>query len=385
MRRESMKNRMLLRVVIPLAAAAIAAIAPQTGHATQVFVKGTGTSIYFLQYVPYWLTIGTYETSGYKIERGMPDWEGRVRITVTANAELLASRAPYKMKEEQIPSAIKDYLRAAPRVPTAAKPFKKIAEDLVKGCKYQSDAVEAILSWIGENFAYDQQGGDEDPTVVLEKKRGHCVGLSNLALTLLRSAGIPARPVQGLLLTQDGTEGSETRMDFQLHRFIEVYYPDIGWVFSDPQKTVNFVSQGYLYWREIDLAAANNNHPEIERLRIFRAKEVGGLIEDDMQVSEAPSRVFVRKNLDLRYTAAIQGVLQTPDGKPFGGGQISINSSSGTTKQVVRADGSFSFVGLKGGEYSLQFSDSNHRYLGQRFKLKDREARQITITVERIN
>lgn len=357
---------------------------PQTGGASQVFVKGSGAALYYLKRVPSWLTIGGYSCNGYTLERGVPDWEGRVRIRVAVSADVMQSRAPYEPKMEQIPSYIQRYAIAEPNVPVGSKSFKRLADDLVDGCRYESDAVEAILSWIGENMAYDTASRDEDPAQVLEKRRGQCVGLTNLALTLLRSAEIPARPVQGLLLTPDGAEGTETRMDFQLHRFVEVFYPDIGWVLSDPQKTVNFVSTSYLYWRPAEYAVSAQAGPEIDGLQIYRAKEEGGLMEEDLRSGQSPARVYVRKNLDLRYSAAIEGTVQTPEGKPLGGGQIQLETSTGPQRQQVRADGAFSFIGLKGGEYALQFSDTAYRYLGQKFKMKDREFRQVVITVERV-
>ncbi len=53
-------------------------------------------------------------------------------------------------------------------------------------------------------------------------------------------------------------------------------------------------------------------------------------------------------------------------------------------RQQVRPDGGFSFIGLKGGEYSLQFGDAMYRYVGGKFKLKDREIRQFAIVVEKV-
>lgn len=376
-----MRRERIARVVV---LCGMALIACRTAAASQVFVKGSASATYFLKRVPAWLTIGTHTTNGYSLERGLPDWEGRLRLKVTVNADVMLSRAPFEVREEQVPSYYKEFLESEVGVPVGAKPFKKLASDLVRGCKYESDAVEAILTWIGENVTYDNSSKDEDPFLVYEKRRGQCVGLANLALTLLRSAGIPARAVQGFILTPDGAEGSETRMDFQLHRFIEVYYPDLGWIFSDPQKTVNFVSTAYLYWRPLAFAAPGNGKLDVDGLQIYRAKDEGGLLEEDFRAGEQPARVFVRKNLDLRYSAAIEGLVQTPEGKPLARGRITILSSSGQTPQEVRPDGAFSFVGLKGGEYSLQFSDDTYRYIGQKFKLKDRESRQFTITVERV-
>ncbi len=348
--------------------------------ASQIFVKGAASATYFIKLIPTWLTLGSYQSSGYTLERGMPDWEGRVRLKVTTSADLMQSRAIFEPKPETIPSFIKDYLLAEPNVPVGAKPFAKLAEDLVHGCKYESEAVEAILSWIGENIAYDEKSRDDDPALVLEKKRGYCVGLANLSLTLLRNAGIPARSDQGLILTPDGSDGGETRMDFQLHRLIEVYYPDVGWVFSDPQKTVNFVSPVYIHWKPID-PGAPQAHINLEGMQIFRSKEDGALLEEDFRPGAGQGRVFIRKNFDLRYAGAIEGRVQFADGRPIGSGMITLMSSAVTSKQPVRPDGRFSFVGLKGGEFTLRFDEGNNHASSDKLKVKDREIRQILLTI----
>ncbi|MEW6368476.1 MAG: transglutaminase domain-containing protein [Acidobacteriota bacterium] len=362
---------------------ALIILAPDALPASQTFVRGTASATYFVKSLPVWLTIGSHVANGYALERGMPDWEGRVRIRVTVACDLMQCRAPFKPKTEQLPSYVQDYTLAEPGVPAGAKPFKKLAEDLVHGSKYQTDAVEAILAWIGENVVYDETARADDPLQVLEGKRGYCVGISNLALTLLRSVQIPARAVQGLLLKPDGVEGNETRMDFQLHRFIEVYYPGIGWILSDPQKTVNMVSANYVYWKPVE-KGNSQARLDLSGMQIFRTKEEGGLVEEDFRAGDGPGPVYLRKNFDVRYSAAIEGTIKTPDGSPIGGGEILVESAGGVLRQQVRPDGGFSFIGLKGGEYSLQFGDAMYRYVSGKFKLKDREIRQFAIVVEKV-
>ena len=65
-------------------------------------------------------------------------------------------------------------------------------------------------------------------------RRAYCVGFAELAVDLLRRVGISARTVQGILRTDPGADGYEAAIGGVYHRWIEVYYPDRGYVFSDP-------------------------------------------------------------------------------------------------------------------------------------------------------
>ena len=78
------------------------------------------------------------------------------------------------------------------------------------------------------------------------EKRANCVGLSELAVDLLRRAGIRARTVQGVLKSDPGTPGYDGRIGGAYHRWIEVHYPDRGFAFSDPSASVNGVDARYL-------------------------------------------------------------------------------------------------------------------------------------------
>ena len=76
--------------------------------------------------------------------------------------------------------------------------------------------------------------------------RAYCVGFAELAVDLLGRIGISARTVQGVLATEPGADGYEAKLGGAFHRWIEVYYPDRGYVFSDPLASVNGVDARYV-------------------------------------------------------------------------------------------------------------------------------------------
>ncbi|HEX2252804.1 MAG TPA: transglutaminase domain-containing protein [Thermoanaerobaculia bacterium] len=79
------------------------------------------------------------------------------------------------------------------------------------------------------------------PEAVLARASGDPVGVARLAVALLAAAGIEARVVRGVVAGVPEPGGAHGR-----HAWIEVRYPDRGWVFSDPLRHHHYVPATYL-------------------------------------------------------------------------------------------------------------------------------------------
>ena len=160
---------------------------------------------------------------------------GSVELSVRVSDSPLASRAPF-------PTGLpRD--RALPHAPER----DAFAESSARGATTEAVAVERILGALAAAVRYDPDHvRRQDPTAVFAEKRANCVGLSELAVDLLRRAGIRARTVQGVLKTKPGTAGYDREIGGAYHRWIEVHYPDRGFAFSDPSASVNGVDARYL-------------------------------------------------------------------------------------------------------------------------------------------
>ncbi len=160
---------------------------------------------------------------------------GSVELTVRVSDSPLASRAPF-------PTGLpRD--RALPISPTR----DAFADASSRGATTEAAAVERILGALAATVRYDPDHvRRQDPAAVFAEKRANCVGLSELAVDLLRRAGIRARTVQGVLKTAPGTASYDPGIGGAYHRWIEVHYPDRGFAFSDPSASVNGVDARYL-------------------------------------------------------------------------------------------------------------------------------------------
>lgn len=124
------------------------------------------------------------------------------------------------------------------------------------GKQYESDAVEAIATYMREKIAY-RTGGDTTSQIATDVKKrnnGNCEGMAHLMLAMLRSRGIPARFCGGFALDIHETFPTDASGAWRYttwpddrndpsrsHATIEVYYPSIKlWVPYDPQGAIHF-------------------------------------------------------------------------------------------------------------------------------------------------
>jgi transglutaminase-like putative cysteine protease len=107
---------------------------------------------------------------------------------------------------------------------------------------YKDDRLaENVCGWVYKNIEYELVLGWFTSEEILEMGKGKCLDKANLYLALMRTAGIPAKRVEGFListqLTPPFTEIAGKTPDGRLiigHAWTEVYLPSEGWVFADP-------------------------------------------------------------------------------------------------------------------------------------------------------
>jgi len=214
---------MTARLLGLIAAAAIAAAPAPAEQAAAYRASGEAARLF-----------DQYDNDGYSLAVS-PGPAGSVLLSVRVSDAPLASRAPFPTGAARDPT-----LPAAPE-------RDAFASRLAPGARAQAEAVERILLGLAALVRYDpDRVRRQDPAAVFAARRGNCVGLSELAVDVLRRAGISARTVQGVLRGEPGTGGYEPEIGGTYHRWIEVHYPDRGYVFSDPSASVNGVDARYV-------------------------------------------------------------------------------------------------------------------------------------------
>jgi hypothetical protein len=105
----------------------------------------------------------------------------------------------------------------------------------------QFDTVMALTNYLQSNFQYSQELGHvpagRDPVdwFLFDAKIGYCEQFATAETLMLRSLGIPARLATGYSTGQyDSVLNQATVREHDAHAWVEVWFPNHGWVPVDP-------------------------------------------------------------------------------------------------------------------------------------------------------
>ena len=181
--------------------------------------------------------------------------QGAIRATIAFKAmnhtklQPLETKSPFPV--QSLPADVRPYLEATKQAPSGDPAILKMAKDLTAGSRTQFDAVQKILSWIVDHMTYVLRPASYDAAFSIETGKGNCQNYSHVAATLMRAVNIPVRIVNGITLRDPYTvriAGGRfsLRMAQGRHSWIEVFFPDLGWVPFDPQQMQLFVSNRFI-------------------------------------------------------------------------------------------------------------------------------------------
>ena len=166
-----------------------------------------------------------------------PDPERPVRAYAASSSIGRAGAAELRATSRDIPPQILlDYLqlpRLDPRIP-------RLAEEITTSADTNYDKAAALERYLRSNFRYTLQLGriaPRDPLAnfLFNRKEGHCEYFASAMAVMLRSLHIPSRVVNGFRTGEfnDLTAQYLVRAS-NAHSWVEVYFPEYGWVSFDP-------------------------------------------------------------------------------------------------------------------------------------------------------
>ncbi|MBB5172574.1 transglutaminase TgpA family protein [Texcoconibacillus texcoconensis] len=170
-----------------------------------------------------------------------------------------------------------------------------LAEEITEGTDNRYDQAKAIEAYFKEeDFSYEtddvpvpEKGQDYVDQFLFETRRGYCDNFSTSMVVLLRTLDVPARWVKGftegdpLAQLDDGVQRYEVSND-NAHSWVEVFFPEIGWVPFEPtigyDNDVEFEADSEEVSLDIDL---DNDENEEDR-----ANEEDADLEEDLESSQ---------------------------------------------------------------------------------------------------
>jgi len=172
--------------------------------------------------------------------------------------ELLNTQSPFPLASVGPDKDI--FLQPTKQVQSEDEAIINLAQKLTQGASSQFDAVQRAITWVINNVRYVNPPPQYDALFALKTGKGNCQNFSHLSAALLRAVGIPTRIVNGITLNKayhvSRDEGPLTfKMAQGRHSWIEIWFPDLGWVPFDPQQTALFVSNRYI---RVEIGVDNN-------------------------------------------------------------------------------------------------------------------------------
>jgi len=289
------------------------------------------------------------------------------RVQVTSKMGPMKTRVPFPISAQQIPPSVSQYLMPERDRQSNDPSLARLAGDVTRGSRYAHEAANAILSWIADNLTFDSSiTVPSDALSALRYKKAYCVGYSNLAVAMLRAAGIPARVAHGYL--PPGYEWGFSKEywgvkvnDGGFHAYLEIFYPDTGWAFSDAEHSHNFVDPFHIILRldgmsmpgeyaggylEVDKATFYTIYKEedktfmVDELPLPKEKRLGRRLDDRQHAALVTGRVTDTKGLPVMKGSVI--VWKEGRGIPaaFSGGTFAVTLPvSGSYRVELRSPG----------------------------------------------
>lgn len=178
----------------------------------------------------------------------------RVNLGYTANirSELSAMDSRTAFPIGRVSSGDAVYLSPTEMVQSEAAEIVELARELTTGARNEYEAVTAITNHVADAIKYTFNPPKYDALYTLRTKSGNCQNFAHLSIALLRSVGIPARIVGGITLKDswkvpiDARNSIVQSMGQGGHAWMEIFFPDLGWLSYDPQQSRQFTSSRHI-------------------------------------------------------------------------------------------------------------------------------------------
>ncbi|WP_244605546.1 transglutaminase TgpA family protein [Halorussus marinus] len=134
------------------------------------------------------------------------------------------------------PEEIAERYRQLPA--SSADRIRERTDEIAAGAETPYATAVAIENWLEANKAYsldvDRPDGNVAESFIFDMERGYCTYYATAMVAMLRSQDVPARFAVGYTPGQRVAENEWVVRGLDSHAWVEVYFPEIGWVKFDP-------------------------------------------------------------------------------------------------------------------------------------------------------
>ncbi|MGH2499720.1 MAG: transglutaminase TgpA family protein, partial [Candidatus Limnocylindria bacterium] len=151
----------------------------------------------------------------------------------------LADKATLRAAPATYPAAIRQkYLQLPSSLPQRVR---DLARQVVAGRDNPYDMAEAVELYLRQTYRYSSAvkapptGRDTVDYFLFDLKEDFCEYFASAMVVMLREVGVPARIVEGFSKGDyDPTQGRYVVKELHAHAWVEVYFPEYGWIEFEP-------------------------------------------------------------------------------------------------------------------------------------------------------
>ncbi|MCA1596824.1 MAG: transglutaminase domain-containing protein [Chloroflexi bacterium] len=229
-----------------------------------------------------------------------------LKVTETLNATISIDMTPFKstasfpMAASSIPADVKPFLELNPTLDLGTS-ADAVLPQLSSSSTSEQSVVQAAADWVASNTTYNAKAanGPFDASWVLTNHIATCRGYDDILAGLLRKLGIPAQVQYGWVSAAPevfpAPNSKTTTFNWsdpgsvgELHTWLNVWFPDSGWVPFDPQAEKFFVDARHIgLFTNIDAGDAS-----LDWFGQWKGSSIGDISPTGPSLSSSDPNVF---------------------------------------------------------------------------------------------
>ncbi len=313
------------------------------------------------------------------------------KVRVEIRLSPLPPSGPFPIDPASLPPELRPYLAAEEDIPSDNSRMVELAKKITQGSTGATEAYNRIIDWVMDTVEYEINT-PQDAISVFKSKKGSCVGFSNLSLTLLRASGFPARYVSGYLppgydwgISKDYWGVKTSGGGF--HAWIEVYLPQVGWVFTDSQHSKTFVDPFHLLLGIRGLNIGDNVPREGEYIAVdngtsFTMAEEENRSEPVDSVPAPSKKLLGRVETGAKIRGRVVAAISDHSGKGIPGSELVLWQGQKGTVNKANDAGIVYLIGLSPGDYDLTFQAPGFAARKKKVSIEPGDIRKIQVQLE---
>lgn len=261
-------------------------------HFEHIFYPGDVSYISTVANVPLTLLLDIYTL------KGIPYFNQRqveLEEYVLTYQDSKFSIESLRLASNDDPEEIREYYLQLPE--ELPERIRELTEEIIANYDNRYDQVKAVERYLsGADFSYETKNvaipkEDEDyvDQFLFETRVGYCDNFSTAMAVMLRTVNIPTRWVKGFtegeLIAVDGNISQYLITNANAHSWVEVYFPEHGWVPFEPTKgfsnstafTFEYpTSEGIDWEKQLDTNESEEQTNELEQKEETERNEAKG-------------------------------------------------------------------------------------------------------------